>query len=46
MSTVNLAEVPVTEEIYTSEYHEFGTPSPVVQLEFPELLLPNVTLGL
>ena len=46
MSTVNRAEVPVTEETDTSEYQKFGIPAPDVQLAFPELLFPNVTLGL
>lgn len=49
MSTINVIE-PLFVEIggsgYTSEYHQFGTPAAVVQFEFPELLLVNVTLGL
>ena len=49
MSTINLME-PLFVEIggfgYTSEYHELGVPAPDVQLEFPEVLLANVTLGL
>jgi hypothetical protein len=52
ISTVNVTVEPTTAVIvgsetgYTSENHEFGTPAAVVQLEFPELLLVNVTLGL
>ena len=48
--TENVADEPTFSDTgeagYTSEYQEFAVPEAVVQLEFPELLFPKVTLGL